>query len=161
MADRLSAALLAAYARPVLRKKVVREAYILNDAAGPTDITARVKSWGTVDFEVFNQHPDERGSLKFPVVSLTVDNSDGYFNRGGAIFPNGNADFESTVVHVSILVGGNSLFVFDGRILQPEYSEGGSLELVAEHPLTAMTSRKWTRDDRIGGDTGIDGYFAS
>jgi hypothetical protein len=161
MADKLTAAQMISYRGPVIRTKVVREAYIDNAAISPVYIHDRVKSWGTVDFQVFNRHPDDRGSLKFPVVELTVDNSDGYFRRGGLIFPNGNADFASTVVHVSITVGGLSLFVFDGRILQPEYTEEGILLLVAEHPLTAMTSRTWTRDDRIGGDTGINANFVS
>ena len=159
MADRLTAAQFAAYTRHRMRPKVVREAYIDNAAISPTYITERVKSWGKVTFAVYNKHPNDRGALRFPVVTLEVDNSRGYFNRGGVIFPNGNADFASTTVHVSILVGGVSYFVFDGRILQPEYTESGSLFLVAEHPLAAMTSRKWTRDDRIGGDTGVNANF--
>lgn len=161
MADKLSASALAAFSAHKLRSRVVREAYVDNAAISPTDITSRVKSWGKIDFQVFNRHPNERGTLKFPVLQLMVDNSDGYFNRGGVIFPNGNPDFESSTIHVLILIGGLSLFVMDGRILQPEYPEDGTLVLVAEHPLTSMSSRTWTQDDRIGGDTGINQGFVS
>lgn len=159
MADRLTAAQLAAFTGSRMRKKVVRTATIGNDAIGTVDITARVKRWNDVTFGVYNVHPDERGSLRFPVIQLTVDNSRGYFNRGGVIFPNGNADFASTVLSVTITVGGAQLFAFDGRVLQPEYANGGGLDLVAEHPLTALSVREWTRGDRIGGDTGVDFFF--
>lgn len=161
MADRLTAAQFAAFSGHALRSKIVRTATVDNAAIASTDITSRVKLWGEIDFQVFNRHPTERGSLKFPVLALTVDNSRGYFSRGGVIFPNGNADFASTVIHVSITIGGVSFFVFDGRILQPEYSNEKTIDLVAEFPLSVMTSRNWTRDDRIGGKTGVQMYFVS
>lgn len=160
MADKLTAAQMAAYSAHRMRPPVIRTATIDNAAITATDISDRVKKWGTVRFAVYNRHPNDRGELSFPVVELTVDNRDGYFDRGGVLFPNGNADFASSVLSVAITVGGVQRLAFDGRILQPEYVSGGALQIVAEHPLAAMSSRRWTRDDRIGGDTGIDFYFA-
>lgn len=159
MADLLTAAQRAAYTRHKMRPPVVRSAVVSNAAISPTDISDRVKKWGSVQFSVYNVHPQERGSLRFPVVELTVDNRDGYFDRGGVIFPNGVGDLASSMLTVSVLAGGVALFAFEGRILQPEYPNGGTLQLVAEHPLAAMSSRRWAKGDRIGGDTGIDWYF--
>lgn len=160
MADLLTAAQMAAYTKHKMRPPVVRTAIIENASISATDISARVKKWGKVQFALFNAHPNDRGQLKFPVVELTVYNGDNYFDRGGPIFPNGTADLASSVLSLSVTAGGVAMFAFDGRVLQPEYIDGGTLQLIAEHPLASMSSRVWTKDDRIGGDTGIDWYFA-
>lgn len=161
MSDKLTDAQFLAFSAFRMRQKVTREAYIDNAAIAPVYIHERVKSWGEITFSVYNRHPNDSGTLRFPLMDLLVDNSDHYFDRGGAIFPNGNADFASTVVHAVISIGGVAFMTFDGRILQPQYDNTGAVHLIAEHPLTAMTQRKWTRDDRIGGATGIGAYFAT
>jgi len=160
MADKLTAAQAAAFSQFRLRPKVVRTATIESASLSLTDVTEKVKVWGDITTGLYNVHPGDRGSLRFPVVQLTVDNSGGYFGLGGPIFPGGVDDFDSALLHIAITVGGASFFAFDGRILQPEYTEGSALELVAEHPLAVMGSRRWTLGDRIGGDTGIDWYFS-
>jgi len=159
MADKLTAAQASAFSAFRIRPKVVRTATIESASISSTDVSSRVKKWGEITTGIYNVHPSDRGSLRFPVVQLTVDNTGGYFGIGGPIFPGGVDDFDSAMIHIAITVGGVSFFAFDGRILQPEYTEGSALELVAEHPLAAMGLRRWTLQDRIGGDTGIDWYF--
>lgn len=161
MADRLTAQQIADYSGHVMTKKIARTATIDNASISATDITSRVKKWGKIKFGLYNKHPKDRGDIVFPVVSLMVDNSDGYFNRGGVIFPLGKDDFASTVLTVVVSVGGTTYLDFTGTVREPEYTESGYINLVAEHPLTQINRREWTRDDRIGGDTGIDWFFNS
>jgi hypothetical protein len=123
-----------------------------------------VKEWGRTRFEVYNKHPDDRGRLGFPIVNVMADNSDGYFSPGGTIFPNGRDDFYSTTLRVEMTAhfadGTQYKFLdFYGQVREPEYDETETVNLVAEHPLTAASGRIWDKQDRIGGDTGIDANF--
>lgn len=161
MADRLTAAQLADFTGLVMNKKVTRVATIDNDSISATVITDLVKEWGSIKYELFNKHPDDQGKLRFPVTTIVVDNSQGYFSRGGTAFPGGKSDFESTTLRIQITVSGITLMDFTGQVKEPEYDSSKVVRLVTEHPLTAITRRKWGRDDQIGGDTGIDGYFSS
>lgn len=159
MADALTAAQLTAYSGRVLRPKVYRAATIDNDSISAADISSRIKSWGSVKYEVYNRHPSDRGDLVLPVLSLIADNSDGYFDRGGAVFPNGVADFASTIAVVTIWIAVPATHLvlnFSGRVREPEYTERGEIELIVEHALTDLHKRKWVRADRSGGDTGED-----
>lgn len=161
MADRLTAEQLAKFSGRVVRARATRTAVIDNDAISATDITAYVKRWNQIRFEVYGKSPTDPGTLRFPVLTLTVDNSSKIFDRGGALFPNGTPDFASTTIHATISAGGITILDFIGCVREPEYSHALAIDLVAEHPLTQINRRVWTRDDRIGGDTGIDWLFNS
>ena len=161
MADRLTADQLDRFGRHVMEAPVTRTATIDNDAISATDITSRVKDWGKIKTELYNKHPDDRATLRFPVVTFEVDNSDGYFDRGGTIFPNGNDDYASTTVRIQVVMDGTTWLDFTGILREPEYTGRGVIELVADHPLIAMNKRTWAREDRIGGDTGLNVSFSS
>jgi len=156
MVDRVPAAELLVYAKGVPGVKITRTLSIVNDAISSTDITSRAKTWGDFKTSIFNKHPDEQGSLELPVVSINVDNTDGFFNPGGVIFPNGNSDLESTLIQLVVDIEryGSGLPLtyldFTGNVAEPEYDETGVVTLVAEHPLAKMSRRKWQRADGVG-----------
>ena len=156
MADRLSASQMAIATSRHIRAKVSRTATIDNDAISATDISSRVTKWGSIQFKLFNRYPGDKQGLQFPVLTLEVDNHDGYFDMGGTVWPNGQDDVEGTTLRVQVEAMGSTWLDFTGLVLEPEYSDSKIIGLVAEHPLTAMTQRKWLREDRIGGDTGYD-----
>lgn len=166
MADRLTANQLDKFARVNPRFKQTTTVTIDNDAIASTDITERVKKLGKLKTTVFNRHPVERGEVEFPVVTLTADNSDGFFDYGGTVLPNGRTDVESTIVRVVITLlalgdtSATTFLDFTGLIKEPEYGSDGEIRLVAEHPLTAVSSRKWNKEDRVGGATGIRAAFS-
>lgn len=159
MADKLTAQEIAAFGASVMRPKVVRSAVLDNDSISATDITSYVRRWNSVKFELYNKHPTDRGSIVFPVLNIDVDNSTQAFDRGGLFFPGGKDDFRSTTLRVVVSIGARTIIDFTGVVREPEYSDAKQITLVAEHPLTEINRRKWTRDDRIGGDTGINWYF--
>lgn len=166
MADLLTADQLSAAAERNLRWEIIRTANIDNAAITLTDISDKVASWGQIKFEVYNRHPSERGNLWFPVCSISVKNADKAFDRGGIFFPNGTDDFASTTLRVQISIdfgpaGIKQVLDFTGNVREPEYDPTGYVNLVAEHPLTAINNRKWVREDRIGGNTGIGAFFNS
>ena len=161
MADRLTAAQMTEFSGHVMTAKVTRTATIDNGAISATDITSRVKEWGDLKFELYNKHPDDRNNLRFPVLTLTVDNSDGYFDRGETIFPNGNSDIRSTLVVVTVVISGTTFLDSTGMLREPEYSGRGTIDLVCDHPLAELAKREWDTEDRIGGDTGINVSFSS
>lgn len=161
MADRLTATQMSEFTGPNVRKKVTRTATIDNDAITATDISSRVTKWGEIQFKLFNRYPGDRQGLHIPVVTVEVDNSDGYFDPGGTVWPNGVDDIEGTTLRVQVVVGSTTFVDFTGLVLQPEYSNRKLVGLVAEHPLVAMGQRTWMREDRIGGDTGVNHYFDS
>ena len=63
MADRLTATQFEQFSALVMRPKVVRTATIDNGSITATDITSRVKDWGSIKFELYNKHPDDRNCL--------------------------------------------------------------------------------------------------
>lgn len=166
MADRLTAAQIGYLTRRNVRVKVTRTAVVDNDSITATDISDRIKEWGKVKFEVYNKHPDDLGILRFPFVDLVADNHDDYFDPGGTIFPNGLDDLYETTIRIQVILNfpDGSTFQeldFTGQVREPEYGDRKSLNLIVEHPLTVLTGRIWKRQDRIGGDTGIDFAFNS
>ena len=161
MADKLSAADLVAYSVRNLRLQIVRTATINNDAISATDISEYVTGWGELKTEVYNKHPDDRGVLRFPVLSVDVNNESGVFDSGGVLFPNGRSDYNSTTLNIVIAIAGTTRLDFTGNVRQPEYNSSKLVVLVAEHPLAATTQRKWKTSDRYGGYTGIRKSFNS
>jgi len=156
MADRLTAQQAIDFSDLNLRHRITRTLTIDNNAIALTDITAMVDRWGSIKTEVYNKHPKERGDLTFPVTTIDVDNSSGYFDLGGTAFPNGASDLASTVLRLVVVVSGTTWIDFIGFLKEPEYMDSKILGLVFEHPLTLATSRVWRRADRIGGDTGVN-----
>lgn len=166
MADKLTAAELAAFGQRNITVEIDRRCILSNDSVGPISITNRIKKWGKTKFETYNRHPSDRGRLRFPTVNLLADNSSGYFDLGGDVFPNGRTDLGSTEVTVSMfyrITGTNwhTIMDFTGQLREPEYDETDVIVLVIEHPLTVLTGRVWTRQDRVGGDTGVNHGFDS
>ena len=161
MADRLTSDQFTAFSGHVMEEKVTRTVTIDNSEISATDISTRIKLWGKLKTELYNKHPDDRAALRFPVMTLTADNSGGYFNRGGVIFPNGNDDFASTTIRVQVVASGTTWLDFTGVLREPEYTGRKMIDLVADHPLVVITSREWVREDRIGGDTGLNASFNS
>ena len=167
MADILSADELASAKLRNLRHKVNRVAVLDNDAITSTVISDRVMKWNKLKFEAYNKHPDARGNLWIPFVSIQAENSDGAFDPGGTYFPNGRSDFESTTLLVIITVdwdgtsGSHTVLNFTGNVREPELDPSGYVNLVAEHPMAMAKQRIWVREDRIGGDTGLNASFSS
>ena len=165
MADRLTAGDLTQLARVNPRFSVVYTVTIDNDAITATDITRRVRKFGSLKTAVFNKHPEEQGEFELPVVTLTADNGDGYFDYQSTIFPKGRSDLASTSVRIEITITPNGqpardVLDYTGRLREPEHTNEGDIRLVVEHPLTAASERKWRKEDRIGGKTGYSGFFA-
>ena len=166
MADRLTAAEFAAFARLNPRYVGTWYAQIINDAITLKVISDRIKGWGTLKTSLYNKHPKERGSLDFPLISVVCDNRDGYFDYGGTIFPNGIGDIETTLaqVRIDLQVEGEAtaktFYEITGQVREPEFDDSGAVELVIEHVLTRATGREWRREDRIGGSTGTNIGFA-
>jgi hypothetical protein len=159
MADKLTAAEISDYSERNLRLLVTRTMTIDNDAISQTDISDRVKDWGDLKTTVYNKHPKDPGQIVFPTMTLEADNSDGYFDPGGAIFPNGSSDFGSTTAIVTIAIGSRTILEFTGAVLEPEIDSTEIFNILMEHPLTKINARRWSREDRYGGDTGINGSF--
>lgn len=165
MADRLTASQILELSDRNIRNRITRAATLTNDSGGWV-ITPLVKEWGSSKFEIYNKHPDDRGRLRFPTFSLLADNSEGDFDIGGTYFPNGRPDLFSTTIRFQSFIyfaDGTTYSALDfyGQLKEPEIDNSGTVTLLCEHPLTVLTGRKWVRDDRIGGDTGIDEYFNS
>ena len=164
MADKLTAAELAAFGQRNITAEISRTCELSNDSHGTLVLTDRIKKWRNTKFEVYNRHPDDRGRLRFPALNLTADNSGGYFDLGGTVFPNGRSDLASTTINVQVFyrITGTTfktLMDFTGQLREPEYDETDVITLVVEHPLTVLTGRIWERQDRIGGDTGVNHSF--
>lgn len=161
MADKLTADQFDTFTGRNLRERVVRTLTINNDSISLTDITAFARKWGKLKTSVYNISPADRGRFILPVLTIEMDNSTSAFDLGGIIFPSGRDDFASAVAHLTIEIGGTTFLDFEGAVLEPEYDPSGAFNLILEHPLAALSRRKWIREDRIGGDTGIDYYFNS
>jgi len=161
MADRLTAAMLAAMQRANPRVRQRLTANLTVTGVGTTDITDRVVGWGEISTEVYGKHPDKPGKFLFCVLTVAVTNEDGAFNYGGTLVPNGIEDFADMTLQVTneFIESGGSTWVtlddFTGRVRVPEYDASKVVRLTAEHPLAYMQDRKWTKFDRCGGNTGV------
>lgn len=161
MADRLTADQFEQFSDVNIRRRPTRSLTLDNSGLGsPVDITSRVRKWGTLKTTIYNKHPGDRGKLEIPVITIEVDNSDGYFDVGGSVFPT-RAAISSATARVVVAAGGSTWLDFEGHVAEPEIDPSGIYNLVIEHPMVALTSRQWIRDDRIGGDTGFNFFFDS
>lgn len=161
MADRLTADQFTAFSRRNIRSKITRTLTLDNDSISLTDVTPYVRTWGRLQTAVYNKHPGHPGDLVIPVLTFECDNTGGQFNFGGSLFPGGVDDLASTVAHLTVAAEGTTWIDFTGAVLEPEVDESKIFRLVVEHPLAVMTQRIWAREDRIGGDTGINWSFNS
>jgi len=163
MADRLTAQQMTDYSGRNIRNRVTRTLNLSHDDGTVVtvyEVTPSVKSWGSIKTSVYNAGPKDRGELVIPTVAVVVDNNDGTFNMGGPIFPNGRKSLAEYTASLVVSVDGMVVVDFTGLILEPSYDATGLLTLTIEHPLGAAVAQKWTRDDRYGGDTGVNESFA-
>lgn len=162
MADRLSATMIADLVALNIHTKQTFQAWIKGTGAGTVDISAFVLSYGSLsEMQLFNKHPKEPGNITYPTMEIVVDNRSGYFDVGSAsgIFPGGEDDFSRLAqlqVKAFLLRGAESKTVlnYTGYISQPESNERATMTIFAEHPLNAMTKRKFDENDFDVSDTG-------
>jgi len=116
----------------------------------------------SAEYELYNAHPSEKGSITFPPIEIEMNNSDGTFTIGNAngVFPGGLRDFERKArirVKVTLEGGGVSQVVYENRgfLREPSYEAGDRAFLFAEHPLNHLTTKEWSMAEHAFDSTGV------
>jgi len=151
MAGLLTTAQKNAYAGPITDGTKITRTSVLSDGTTDYDISADVITYGSTTFELDGYDNRGRNAPNFPMMDITVKNTNGKYSPyyAGSYWPTGdigNWKLTFTVTETLSDSAGHDLCIVE-FVLVEATPTGDTAKLVFAHPTWYLWRKEWIRED--------------